>query len=47
MVKELAITATIGVALTILTDLILLPVLLSYTELRNLDKQARVSACAS
>ena len=39
MVRELAITATIGVALTILTDLILLPVLLSYTKLKNLDKK--------
>ena len=39
MVKELAITATIGVAFTILTDLILLPVLLSYTIMRNLDRK--------
>ena len=39
MVRELAITATIGVALTILTDLILLPVLLSYTNLSNLHKK--------
>ncbi len=39
MIKELAITATVGVAITILTDLILLPVLLSYTKLRNLDKK--------
>jgi hypothetical protein len=39
MVKELAITATIGVAFTILTDLILLPVLLSYTSMRNLDRK--------
>jgi predicted RND superfamily exporter protein len=39
MIKELAITATVGVGLTILTDLILLPVLLSYTRLRNLDKK--------
>ncbi|KFN42500.1 efflux RND transporter permease subunit [Arenimonas oryziterrae] len=39
MIKELAITATIGVAITILTDLILLPVLLSYTKLRNLDRK--------
>jgi predicted RND superfamily exporter protein len=39
MIKELAITATVGVGLTILTDLILLPVLLSYTKLRNLDKK--------
>ena len=39
MIRELAITATVGVALTILTDLILLPVLLSYTKLRNIDKK--------
>ena len=39
MIDELAITATVGVALTILTDLILLPVLLSYTRLRNLDRK--------
>ena len=39
MVRELAITATVGVALTILTDLVLLPVLLSYTKLRNLDRK--------
>ena len=39
MIKELAITATVGVGLTILTDLMLLPVLLSYTALRNLDKK--------
>lgn len=39
MVRELAVTATIGVALTILTDLVLLPVLLSYTHLRNLDRK--------
>jgi predicted RND superfamily exporter protein len=39
MIKELAITATVGVFLTILTDLILLPVLLSYTHLRNIEKK--------
>jgi hypothetical protein len=39
MIKELAITATVGVALTILTDLVLLPVLLSYTVVRNIDKK--------
>jgi hypothetical protein len=39
MVRELAVTATVGVALTILTDLVLLPVLLSYTKLRNLDRK--------
>ncbi|MEO8458949.1 MAG: MMPL family transporter, partial [Dokdonella sp.] len=39
IIFELAITATIGVALTIFTDLILLPVLLSYTQLRNLPRK--------
>ncbi len=39
MIKELAITATVGVGFTILTDLILLPVLLSYTRLRNLERK--------
>jgi predicted RND superfamily exporter protein len=39
MVRELAITATVGVGITVLTDLILLPVLLSYTRLRNLDRK--------
>lgn len=39
MVRELAITATVGVALTILTDLVLLPVLLSYTRLRNIERK--------
>ena len=39
IIFELAITATVGVALTILTDLILLPVLLSYCQLRNLEKK--------
>ena len=37
IIFELAITATAGVALTILTDLVLLPVLLSYCRLRNLE----------
>ena len=39
IIFELAITATVGVALTILTDLILLPLLLSYTKLRNMDRK--------
>jgi hypothetical protein len=39
IIFELAITATIGVALTILTDLILLPLLLSYTRLRNMERK--------
>jgi len=37
IIFELAVTATVGVALTILTDLILLPVLLSFCRLRNID----------
>jgi hypothetical protein len=36
IIFELAVTATVGVALTLLTDLVLLPVLLSYCDLRNL-----------
>jgi uncharacterized protein len=39
IIFELAVTATIGVALTILTDLVLLPVLLSYCSLRNLESK--------
>jgi predicted RND superfamily exporter protein len=39
MIKELAITATVGVGLTILTDLVLLPVLLSYCTLSKLDRK--------
>jgi uncharacterized protein len=39
IIFELAITATVGVALTILTDMVLLPVLLSYTRLRNLPRK--------
>ena len=39
IIRELAITATVGVAIVMLTDLILLPVLLSYTQLRNLDRK--------
>ena len=37
IIFELAVTATIGVALTIFTDLILLPVLLSFCKLRSLE----------
>ena len=37
IIFELAVTATVGVALTILTDLVLLPVALSYCSLRNLE----------
>src|SRR5215470_13914794 len=39
IIFELAVTATVGVALTMLTDLILLPVLLSYCNLRNIDRK--------
>ncbi len=39
IIFELAITATVGVAITLLTDLILLPVLLSFCSLRNLDRK--------
>jgi len=37
IIFELAVTATVGVALTIFTDLILLPVLLSFCKLRSLE----------
>ncbi len=39
IIFELAITATIGVAITIITDLILLPVLLSFCPLHNLQRK--------
>ena len=39
IIFELAVTATIGVALIILTDLALLPVLLSFCRLRNLERK--------
>jgi len=39
IIFELAVTATVGVALTMLTDLILLPVLLSYCKLRNIERK--------
>ncbi|MDZ7791759.1 MAG: MMPL family transporter [Xanthomonadales bacterium] len=39
IIQELAITASIGVAVIILTNLVLLPVLLSYVKLRNEDKK--------
>lgn len=38
IIQELAITASVGVAVIILTNLILLPVLLSWVEIRNADK---------
>ena len=39
IIFELAVTATLGVALTIFTDLVLLPVLLSFCALRSLDSK--------
>lgn len=39
IIKELAITATVGVGIIVFTNLILLPVLLSYTQLHNLEKK--------
>ncbi|MGA9573430.1 MAG: MMPL family transporter, partial [Lysobacterales bacterium] len=38
IIQELAITASIGVAVIILTNLLLLPVLLSWVQLKNPDK---------
>lgn len=38
IIQELAITASVGVAVIILTNLILLPVLLSWVEIRNADR---------
>lgn len=38
IIQELAITASIGVAIIILTNLLLLPVLLSWVKLKNPDK---------
>jgi predicted RND superfamily exporter protein len=38
IIQELALTASIGVAVIILTNLVLLPVLLSYVRLRNVEK---------
>ena len=38
IIQEMAITASIGVAIIIVTNLILLPVLLSYIQLRNPEK---------
>jgi uncharacterized protein len=39
IIFELAVTATIGVGIIMFTNLILLPVLLSYTKLSNLDRK--------
>jgi len=41
IIQELALTASIGVAVIILTNLILLPVLLSYIRLHNEEKKRR------
>jgi uncharacterized protein len=39
IIYELAVTATVGVGIIVFTNLILLPVLLSYTNLSNLEKK--------
>ncbi|MBD8525137.1 efflux RND transporter permease subunit [Pseudomarimonas arenosa] len=39
MVRELAITATVGVGLTLITNLVLLPILLSFTKLKNMERK--------
>ncbi|WP_454740263.1 efflux RND transporter permease subunit [Cupriavidus necator] len=44
VIQDLAITASIGVAALILTNLILLPVLLSYTGVRSSAAQRRLAA---
>jgi uncharacterized protein len=41
MIYELAVTATIGVFLCIFTNMMMLPVLLSYTKLANIDRKRR------
>jgi uncharacterized protein len=41
IIQELALTASIGVAVIIFTNLVLLPILLSYVRLRNEDKVRR------
>ncbi len=43
IIKELAITASIGVAMIILTNLILLPILLSYTKIKVNAKVGQLS----
>ena len=43
IIKELAITASIGVAMIILTNLILLPVLLSYIKIKSSAKVGQLS----
>ena len=39
MVRELAITATVGVGLTLITNLVLLPILLSFTKLARMEQK--------
>ncbi len=46
IIRELAITASIGVAVIIFTNLVLLPILLSYVRLRN-EEQKRQKAYAN
>lgn len=41
IIQELAMTASIGVAVIIVTNLLLLPILLSYVRLRNEDRKRR------
>lgn len=41
MIFELAVTATIGVFLCIFTNMMMLPVLLSYTKLSNIERKRR------
>ena len=43
IIKELAITASIGVAMIILTNLFLLPILLSYTQIKSSAKVGQLS----
>ena len=41
IIQELATTASIGVALIILTNMVLMPILLSFTRLRNIERFRR------
>ncbi len=41
MIFELAVTATVGVFLCIFTNMVMLPVMLSYTHLSNLERKRR------
>ncbi len=47
VIREMAITASIGVAIVILTDLVLLPVLVSYVQLRRRLPRARRAPAAA